>query len=122
MTHPNLHMLTPITTPTSSDLWELTKSQHEEAGLNFGDWWQYYQQHGYIVQEPGFILMYGDDIVNGRDAWLVWWMAHNIEDPFTRMARHMAYWRPEVCFCRGARGDENVRYYSTNRLLGFTKA
>jgi len=105
----------------NSDLWQLTVESHEKAGLDLDLWWKYFSKHGVVVKEDDFIMMYGDDIVNGKDAWLVWWMIHRVKNPWTKMAQHMDYWRPEVCFCRGARGSDVLRYYSTDRLLSFTK-
>lgn len=126
-----LRLLTRILTTTpmnfslvpelSPNLWQVTVDAHEAAGLDFASWWDFYSRNGYVVNEPDFIMMYGDDIVNNRDAWLVWWMTHNTKDPITRAVQHMDYWRPEVCFCRGSRGSDVLRYYSTDRLLAFTK-
>ena len=91
---------------------------HVDVGLDFASWERYYGENGYIVNTPETYMMFGDDHYRGRDAWLVWWYCTTREDAILHALEWMPYWRPEVCWFRPYKNHKDMRYYSTDRLLG----
>lgn len=125
-------MLTlPITTPVDFDFVLSAETAHTGAGLDFPEIFDNFFQKHYVVKTPEFFLMAGED-PNRSDAWFVWWAELH---PFLAKSRqakarmHMLrrflscvpYHKPYIGWARMLKGRSEVKYYSTSRLVSFTK-
>lgn len=107
-----------------TDLWARAEHVHSEHGL---DWSLYLDAYlcgkdGLLVRAPRYLLLAHDDPRN--DAWVVWWLdcldRRSGAELLRLMLKHMPHYRSKVCWSRGLKSGQ-VRFYSTERLLRFTK-
>ncbi len=108
--------------PATSDIVTFTHESHVAHGHDFCKWWAYFSMYGVAIRDDDFILMAGEDVVNGDpDAWLVWWLASKKPGGMLRAIRYMSVYRPKITWCRSLSGSMELRYYSTDRFTALIK-
>lgn len=110
------------------DFLESARRVHEVACYDFPTVFSHHFDRGYVIKTPIMFMMAKED-PNRPDAWYVWWLEihpdlqrHTPPHKLLAIAlRHMPYHRPFVGWARELKGRSTVKYYSTDRLLAFTR-
>ncbi len=117
--------MTLLTAPSPSpshDFLRSAEDAHTAHQLNFPETFDWFFRNGLVVKTTEFFLLaYADD---ANDCWVVWWLeakpARSHRALLALLLRHMPYYRPRVGWARPMKSKE-FRYFSTDRLLAFTK-
>lgn len=91
---------------------------HSATGREFAPAFDEYFTHHYVFKTPVYFMMARAHPT--RDAWIVYWADTIAPDPQLSMIATFLdlapYDRAEVAWCRGLRGSDELKYYSTARL------